>query len=291
MMLLVLVEFAFANCTPIDVGNVRVEVTAAVDADQLPVALARLQAVWNALPGACAPTSAEDMGWLAYTAAAFALETNASVEAERWVDVALTDVPAVPVPAALGVGVKEVVDRHRPVIEALPRAGVIIEVPVVLDGVLLSPGASVDPLTTGSHLVMWQESGGWRGSWFSLEEGRPLLLPSREPVPTPAPVARKKSTGAAPVVLVASGAVVAAGGVAWLVAGSAMPYNEQCPFDAGAGVEGLRQCDATHGLSTELGYFGGLGLIVGGAALGVAGIGVGVLVSGDHLGLSFSVPL
>jgi hypothetical protein len=281
MLLFALIAPAFA-CVPLDVTEVMNAVGDALDEGRPDAGLDHLTAAWAQLPDACGPASSADLALLAQRAGALAWDLGRTEISDAWYETACTIAPGAAVPAGLG---SKAAERAQSACSrvALRKVGeAVMEADVIVDGVSQPDGAHAR-LVVGSHLLVWQDQGQWRGRWQPISEGTRVGLPSGRAVREP-PKLR------APVAVLGAGAAIATAGALVLQFAFADQWNTKCN---GNGIDfyadGWRACEE-QGLATlSPGYYSGMGLVIGGAAISLTGVGLGIHAFGDRPGVSLTL--
>jgi hypothetical protein len=293
MMTLALFGVAF-GCERIDAASVIDDVGAKVAEGQPADGLGAIERVWDQLPDACSPVGHNDLALLAHRAGSLAWDLGRLEVSDQWFESACRMVPDAQVPDSLGPTAAErrVAACRR--VAANSSGSVVAESAVILDGVPLDAGVHLT-VPFGVHLLVWSEGGAWRGRWQTVEEGLEVAVPNGSLVPTrPTDTSSATATSdrkthpklGVPVVLVGTGSALAAGGGVVMEALFAERWNQHC---TGIGYvrDGWRLCQEQRGVALAPGFYGGLGLIAGGTAIGLAGVGLGfhALLTDDAAGL------
>lgn len=307
MVLLLLTTRAVA-CEPITLQTVMNLVDAAIGEGRATDGLDHLEAIWQRIPTACPPLPAAELALIAQRAGALAWDLERAERSDEWFESACRVAPTLIVPASLG---PTAAAHGRAACERVggrANGQVVVESPVVLDGTPREVGARLI-LPIGVHVLAWQEGGVWQGRWQTVDDVSPIALPSGNltviPSPTPppsivtapepdAPAQVEHRRVGLPVALVGTGAVLSGAGAAALQLLFANRWNQDC---VGQGIsyadQGWKACEDQLGVPLSAGYYGGIGLIAGGAAVGLTGVGLGVhaFVDTSGPGLRLTLPL
>lgn len=276
-------------CEPVGVASLMDMFATAITDGHPEAALDRVEVVWQGLPGACSPVPGDDLALIAQRAGALAWDLGRPEVSDRWFESACRLAPNAAMPASLG---PTAAGRASAACERVGGRGVgevVVESSVVIDGVPRAPGDRFS-LPIGVHLLVRQEAGAWTGRWQTVEDGLPLGLPSGNLVlPTPPRTAPRLG---APLALVGGGAVLAGVGGLVLQLLFADPWNRDCASH-GFGFADWQACEEQRDVPLSAGWYGGVGLIAGGAAVGLTGVGLGVhaLHTDSGAGLTLTFPL
>lgn len=292
-MLLFLVQMA-RGCEPVDVAALMDKVGRSLDEGDPEAGLDALKAAWTALPDACGAVAAGDIALLTQRAGALARDLHQAEASDRWFEWSCLMAPDATVPASLGpTAATHVQDACRRVAERA-TGEILVESPVNLDGRPRDTGSRVR-VPTGVHLLAWEAGGEWHGRWQTVEDGALVGLPSGAVIQdSPAPKAKPQPKLGAPVALVATGVGVAGAGVAVYQLLFANRWTQACighGFDLAA--DGWTPCEDKLGVDLSTGYYGGIGLIAGGAAISLVGVGLGVhaFASPTSAGATLTLPI
>lgn len=291
MNLLPLIASAFA-CEPIDVPALMTRVDAAIDAANPGEGVVLLETAWARIPEACEPPPRNALALVAQRAAKLTSALGQEDIATGWLESACRVAPKAEMPASLGATLAERGKAACSKVEALPTGTLRAESDIRVDGVPLDAGGELT-LPVGQHVLAWREGDTWRGRWQNIEDGVIVGLPSGSPVVAPPQTVvatPPRRTLGAPAALVGGGALLAGAGGLVLQMLFANTWNTSCVgYDYSDGFEA---CEDGEGVSLAPGYYGGIGLIAGGAALGATGLGlgVGVVLTPQSAGASVTVP-